>query len=275
MKYLDPILNLQGRRICADQMYKACLRASILLACAACAAAQPAPNSQKLSDSPSEIVQRMVQQNALRSEHLKYFTSLRHYHIDFQDFGHSMSADLHANVTYTSESGKTFQVIDESGSHLLLKHVLVKLLETEQDDSRQQQQTALTPANYNFVFQSETTENGRPVYEFAVEPKTKNKLLYRGKIWIDAKDYAVVRVEAQPAENPSFWIESTEIHHVYAKNGEFWLPKTNRSESKTRFGGNAVLTIDYGTYLFDAPRASSRAATRELASQIAESLRAR
>jgi hypothetical protein len=259
---LDPILNLPDRTICAVQTYKAYLRASILVACAACVAAQSAPNSPGISESPSEIVQRIVQHNALRSEHLKYFTSLRHYHIEVQGLGRSTSADMHATVTYTVGAGKTFQVVDESGSHLLVNHVLLRLLETERDDSREQQQSALTPSNYNFDFQTETTENGRPVYVFAVEPRTKNKLLYRGKIWIDAADYAVVRVDAQPAENPSFWIKSTQIHHVYAKNGEFWLPQTNRSESKVRFGGTAVLTIDYGTYQFDAPRTDFNGAFR-------------
>ena len=131
-----------------------------------------------------------------------------------------------------------------------------KLLETEQNDSHEQK-AALTPSNYNFVFQSKATENGRPVYLFTVTPKVKNKLLYRGRIWIDAGDYAVVRVEAQPAENPSFWIKNTDIHHVYAKSGEFWLPQTNTSESKVRLGATAVLTIDYGTYQFE-PRTQLR-----------------
>ena len=196
----------------------------------------------------------MVQQNAIRAEHLKYFTAGRHYHLEFHGLGRLMVADMHVEATYTPDSGKTFRVLDESGSHLLLNHVLKKLLETERDDS-QQQKAALTPSNYNFVFQTETTENGRPLYVFTVEPKVKNKLLYRGKIWIDEREYAVVRVEAQPAENPSFWIKSTDIHHVYAKNGEFWLPQTNRSESKVRFGGTALLTIDYGTYDFEKPPA--------------------
>ena len=200
----------------------------------------------------SEVVQRMMQQNELRAEHLKYFTSRRHYHVDFHGFGKSMTADMHAQVTYNAGSGKTFQILDESGSHVLINHVLKKLLETEQDDSKQQK-AALTPANYNFQFQTTALENGRTLYVFAVEPKVKNKLLYRGRIWIDGQDYAVVRVEAQPAENPSFWIKSTDIHHVYAKNGEFWLPQTNKSESKVRLGGSAVLTIDYGTYQFDQP----------------------
>ena len=215
---------------------------------------------------PDEIVRRMVQQSELRAERLKHFTSLRHYHIEFHGLGKSLAADMHVHASYALGLGKTFQVIDESGSHLLLDHVLKKLLETEQDDSRQQK-AALTPSNYNFEFQGKTSEDGRTLYVFAVEPKVRNKLVYRGRIWVDAADYAVVRVEAQPAENLSFWIKKTEIQHVYAKNGEFWLPEANRSESKIRLGGSAVLTIDYGTYQFGGPQEKAPTGATEVAAQ--------
>ena len=217
-----------------------------------CWGAQSATSAATTAAGASTIIQKMVEQNKIRSEHLKYFSSLRHYHLDFHGLGRSMSADMHVQATYAADTGKTFQVLDESGSHLLLNHVLKKLLQTEQDSSRHHQ-AELVPANYTFYFEAETTESGRDAYVFRVEPRVKNKVAYRGKIWIDAQDDAVIRVEAQPAENPSFWIRNTEIHHVYAKNGEFWLPQTNRSETKVRMGGVAVLTIDYGTYKFEEP----------------------
>jgi hypothetical protein len=231
-------------------------------ASALCGAEQAATSAPSAPEAAAAIVQRMVAANALRAQHLQYFTSRRRYHVDFRGLGRTMSADMDAEVTYVAGSGKTFRVIDESGSQLLLKHVLLKLLETERDDSHEQK-AALTPDNYTFTFQSESELNGRPVYAFAVEPKVKNKLLYRGTIWIDAADYAVVRIEAQPAENPSFWIKSTEIQHAYAKIGEFWLPQSNRSESKVRLGGSAVLTIDYGTYQLKEPQAANLPAASE------------
>jgi hypothetical protein len=222
----------------------ACL---LLMAGSLCAHAQLAPVAAPVD--PNEIVRKMVAQNDNRVRQLKYFTARRHYHVDFNGLGRSMTADMHVQVTYTAGQGKSFQVIDQSGSHVLVNHVLLKLIETEKDDS-QQQTSALTPVNYNFVFDSQTSEAGRPLYIFTVEPKVKSKLLFRGRIWIDGRDFAVVRVEAQPAENPSFWIKETDVHHEYAKSGGFWLPQSNRSESKIRFGGTAVLTIDYGTYQF-------------------------
>jgi hypothetical protein len=239
-----------------------CLASLFLVAGSLCAQAQPAKSSSTVDS--SEIVWRMVAQNETRANQLKHFTSRRHYHLEFHGLGRSMVADMHVQVSYDAGIGKTFHVTDESGSHLLLNHVFKKLLETEEDDSRQKK-SALTPFNYNFSFDSEVSEGDRKLYVFSVEPKVKNKLLYRGTIWVDAEDYAVVRVEAEPAENPSFWIKSTRIDHVYSKNGLFWLPQTNRSESKVRFGGTAVLTIDYGIYEFDNPSQSTQMQAPEMA----------
>jgi hypothetical protein len=75
-----------------------------------------------------------------------------------------------------------------------------------------------------------------------------SKYLYKGKIWVDARDFAVTRIAAQPAKNPSFWVSHTEIDTHYAKFGDFWLPLHNESVTHVRFGGDAVLQIDYADY---------------------------
>lgn len=199
---------------------------------------------------PGEIVRKLVEENEFRARELKYFCSQRYYHVEFHGMGLALAAQMHVQATYTSASGKSFRIIDESGSRILLDHVLKRLLVTEHEDSLRHEAT-LSPKNYTFHFMGSALESGQPLYIFSVEPKVKKKLLFRGKIWVDAKDYAVVKVEAQPAVNPSYWIKSTHIEELYAKFGEFWLPKENRSESRARFGGSAVLSIDYGTYSFE------------------------
>ena len=120
--------------------------------------------------------------------------------------------------------------------------------EEEAQNSDNQQQTALTPRNYLFELQGEeVTDQGR-LYMLNVQPRTHNKFLYRGTIWVDSNDFAIVRIEAQPAENPSFWISQTRIEQRYAKFGSFWLPVRNQSTSKVRLGGTATLVIEYQDY---------------------------
>ena len=73
-----------------------------------------------------------------------------------------------------------------------------------------------------------------------------------GRIWVDATDFAVMRIEAEPAKNPSFWTKETQIEQIYSKVGDFWLPRSNRSTTTVRLGGHASFTIDYGEYRITA-----------------------
>jgi hypothetical protein len=75
---------------------------------------------------------------------------------------------------------------------------------------------------------------------------------------VDAEDFAVVRIEAAPAKNPSFWTKETKIEQVYGKVGNFWLPVSNRSSSEVRLGGHASFTIDYQDYRITAASALRR-----------------
>jgi hypothetical protein len=141
------------------------------------AAAQPVLGASAGGMDPTQIVAMMMAHNGTRARELKYFTALRHYHLDFHGLGRSMTADMHVQVTYTAGSGKSFHIVDESGSGILLNHVLRPLLEAEHVDSRQQK-AALTPVNYNFTFDGEANQDGRRLYVFSVEPKARDKLLY-------------------------------------------------------------------------------------------------
>jgi hypothetical protein len=200
----------------------------------------------------AQIVEQMQHTNQVRTDGLKHYKALRHYQVEYKGFGADIAAKMEVEVDYDAPAAKSFRIVTQSGSKLLLEKVLKRLLQTEKDAAQDQSATALSQANYRFTTAGIETVGGRPSYILSVEPLKDNKLLYRGKIWVDATDFAVVKIDAAPAKNPSFWIASTQINHTYAKTGNFWLPQQNRSESKVRVGGTAVLTIDYGTYQIDS-----------------------
>ena len=90
------------------------------------------------------------------------------------------------------------------------------------------------------------------MYVLKVEPRTKNKFLYRGRVWVDGEDFAVVRLEAEAAKNPSFWTKKSELEQLYMKVSDFWLPARNHTISSIRLGGRAELTIQYTNYQITA-----------------------
>ena len=65
---------------------------------------------------------------------------------------------------------------------------------------------------------------------------------------MNAKDFAITRVEGEPAVNPSWWTLKTDFKRSYQKIGDFWLPESNESETKVRVFGTAVLSIEYRDY---------------------------
>ncbi len=210
----------------------------------------PDASSAGASLSSDQIVERMTRKNAERAEALRGFRGTRSYHLEYKGFPGNREAQMVVNVDYQAPDHKEFTVVSQSGSKLLIDRVLKKLLESEREamNAENRARTALTSDNYNFILKGYESSSGAAAYVLEVEPKTKNKFLYSGKIWVDANDFAVTRIEAEPARNPSFWIRKTEIRHVYRKIDEFWLPQQNYTVTMVRLGGRAILTIDYRDY---------------------------
>jgi hypothetical protein len=206
------------------------------------------PTSAQTALTSAQIVDEMLRHNQARAAGLKQYQSVRHYEVIYTGYATKIGAKMVVEADYDAISGKTFRVVSQSGSRMLVDKVLKRLLESEKDAAQDKNSTALTPANYKFRLTGIENLAGRAAYILEVEPHVDSKYLYRGRIWVDAADFAVARIEARPARNPSFWISSTAISHQYTRTDGFWLPAQNRTESKVRVGGTAVLTIDYGTY---------------------------
>lgn len=210
------------------------------------ALAAPAPPPASLT--AAQIVQAMDQHNRIRAEELASYTDLRHYSVSYRGFPANLKATMVVEASYLAPDTKTFRIVSTTGPGLLVNHVLKRLLAAEQEAALHPSEASIAPDNYSFALLGTQALNGRPCYILSADPKSSSHLLFRGKIWVDAADFAVVQVNAQPARSPSFWIKDTYIHHVYAPAGRFWLPHSDRSVTKVRFGGTAVLTIDYGVY---------------------------
>jgi hypothetical protein len=195
-----------------------------------------------------QIVEQMQRRNQTQTEGLKHYQSLRHYHVEHWGFPARVAATMDVEVIYDTSSGKNFRIVTQSGSKTLSDKVLKRAVDSEKEAQQDKKATALTTENYSFHLAENGNLGGRPAYVLDVAPLAASKFLYKGKIWVDAAEFALLKIEVEPAKNPSFWISHTRILVTYVKTGDFWLPERNRSESKVRLGGTAVLTIDYGTY---------------------------
>jgi hypothetical protein len=222
--------------------------AALIVAVAAGAGSQNTPNPPAAAMSSAQIVEQIQVHDRARARALKHYSSTRHYAVEYRGFPTDLAASMVVEASFDAASGKSFRVISQSGSKFLADKVLKRAVESEKEASQEKGSTALTTANYKFTLLKSETLGSGPAYVFDVEPLHVSKFLYRGKIWVDAADFAVAKMETQPSKSPSFWISKTLIESTSGKTGDFWFPQKLRSETKVRIGGGAVLTIDYGAY---------------------------
>jgi hypothetical protein len=204
--------------------------------------------------SVSQVVGRLMEMNAERAAALKSYRSRRSYQLDYIGFPKNMHAAMVVDMSYTAPATEDFTVVSQSGPKWMINLVLKRLLETEQEsiEDKNRASAQITSGNYDFTMLESQDTGDDCTYVLGVRPKVPNKFLFRGRIWVDDKDFAVCRIEAEPSENPSFWIKKTEIHHSNLKVGDFWLPAENKSVSSVRLDGHATLTIKYGDYEIQA-----------------------
>jgi hypothetical protein len=197
-----------------------------------------------------EIVDRLGKTNENRLKNLQHFQGKREYQLDYRGFPHDLHAEMVVLVNFNAPSTVEFTNVSETGSKLIINRVIKPILQTEQESLQPAniQRVQINSDNYTFkLLDFQDTGDGCP-YVLSAEPKTPNRFQFRGKIWLNSEDFAICRIEAEPAKNPSFWIKSTEIHHSFEKIGDFWFPVLNNSASNIRIGGRATLTIKYEDY---------------------------
>jgi hypothetical protein len=212
----------------------------------------PAPNTRALrvGMSAEEIVARLGRNNEQRAAALRSYEGKRFYMLTYRGFPSNRDAEIEVIAHYQAPASKSFDVISEGGSKAIQCKVFSRLLESEREaaTAENQRQTALTPENYTFTLMGSKPSPYGGCYRLKVEPRRDDKFLYRGEICVNAADFAVETIDAEPARNPSFWTRNTRIEHRYQKIGQFWLPAFNQTITSVRLGGTAILSIVYSGY---------------------------
>ena len=247
------------------------IRAFALLLIGVPAVAQETKVSAPLTT--DEVMGRVVEMNESRAKALEGYSSVRTYHLECHCLSHKQ-ADMVVRIDYQAPNRKEFAILSEGGSGTVRDRVFKKLLEAEQESMRDenQQRSAITPENYTFQLAEYEKSATDEFYVLDAHPRSKNKFLFRGRIWVNAKDFAITRVEGEPAVNPSWWTVKTDFKRSYQKIGDFWLPESNESETKVRVFGTAVLSIEYRDYqITQAGRATTASPHSEaLAATVAQ-----
>ena len=159
-------------------------------------------------------------------------------------------AQQSGQMEYRAPDQKTFVTTSESGSGLVRRLALKPLIasEIETTAGKQHHDSSISPANYTFELLGQQQVGPYHCILVRAIPKRPDKYLFEGKVWIDAQDFAVVRIAGHPAKKLSFWIERADFVREYQKIDGFWLSKKDETLVQVRMYGKKVLTIDHQNY---------------------------
>lgn len=239
--------------------------------CLSISSAQEIPVAAPLTT--AQVVEKMVVMNEQRAQALESYRATRIYHLEYHGLSNK-SADLVVAMSYRRPGEKKFSIVSEGGSELLHKRVLKKLLEAEEESMQEENrlQTAFRPENYEFHLVEFEQTPDHDFYVLEVTPRFKNKFLFRGRIWVEGQDFAMARLEGEPAKNPSWWTKRNIIHATYQKLGNFWLPERNETDTQIRILGHSLLTIVYQDYqIQEAHNGQIAPSTEESSAALRES----
>jgi hypothetical protein len=212
----------------------------------------PSGYTAPMSLTGDDIIARMLERNRLRNEQLQRYSAVRTYVI--RNLEGKLAAQAVVRVDYEAPDKKTFNKTSEKGSGIVRHLVFDRLIQSEGETSagREHHNSAITPANYSFLLEGE--EEVGPYHCFVLEatPKRKDKYLFEGKIWIDAGDFAVVKIAGHPAKKPSFWINRADFVRQYQRIGGFWLPYRDETSVEVKLYGRRVFTVDHQQYVINA-----------------------
>ena len=208
--------------------------------------------------SADDVVAKMWRADVERRSELMGYTAMRRYVAVNNDH----RAEMVVRLDCDPEGTKQFTIISEEGSSAIRKHVFYKMLNEESVASHRETRegSRITPANYKFNIVGQDTLDTGPAYVLAILPKTEDRHLIDGRIWVNAKDYSIVRIEGQPARSPSFWVHNVHFVHTYQRVGRFWFASSTQSTSEVRIFGRSELTIETSDYALNPPKKRTAAA---------------
>jgi hypothetical protein len=77
--------------------------------------------------------------------------------------------------------------------------------------AKEHHDSAISADNYSLNLLGEQELGPYRCFVAEAVPRRKAKYLFEGRVWIDANDYSVVRIEGHPATKLSYWIAARRV----------------------------------------------------------------
>jgi hypothetical protein len=195
-----------------------------------------------------QIFRELLHHNDLRNSELKHYSEMRTYEVK-NPTGKLYAQEI-VQMDYQAPATKTFAAKSEQGSGLVRSLVFKRLLESETEAAagKEHHDSSITPVNYSLELLGQQQVGSYYCFVVQAVPKRQDKYLFAGTIWIDAQDFAIVKIAGHPAKKPSFWIEQADFVRQYQNINGFWLPLKDETVVHVRLKGIKILTIEHQAF---------------------------
>ncbi len=216
-----------------------------------CSSATARPASLPPLDAAT-VIQHIDAAVQARYDTVLAFTDIEHYTVfRGKDQTHPV-AKMTVKDTYRRGTGKTYTVLSQSGSELVLRLGFKPLLENEKmiNEPGNLPRSWFNSENYEMKPGLDGVEqiNGRNCIVVAVAARRKAPNMIDGKIWVDEKDYSLAQIQGVASKSPSVFAGTTHMMRQYQQIEGFPMATYARAESDSLLFGRTVVTIDYSDY---------------------------
>ncbi len=205
------------------------------------------------SATAEEIAARLSSRNHSPQPAAPGYRATRVYVLDNSRLhGH---AEMIVRVSSEFPERKEFRVLSVSGPEWM-RTVLRKIIDAEKPpaSAARRAHNRISVQTYNFRYAGFGTLDGNPCHILRITPKFNDSFMLAGLIWVDSRDFAIVRFEGRTNGKISFWCGKPEITQSFRRFGSLWGPDVTHSMSDSLIFGRTELTVTASDYELLSPK---------------------
>jgi hypothetical protein len=187
-----------------------------------------------------------------RIDRLAGYTVTEHYAVFRGKDETHPAAEMLVKTTYRKQTGKSYEIVSQSGSSLWRNEVLHTLLDNEKRMSQPGNvETALIDsANYEMKLDANPRDrvNGRDCLVLDITPKRTSEYLFRGTLWVDAQDFAIVQLKGTASKSAFFLASAAAVSRQYDEMDALPMATHAQAVSGSALLGQTMVKIDYTNY---------------------------
>jgi hypothetical protein len=169
------------------------------------------------------------------------FTDIEHYAVFRGGDQTHPAAEMTVKTTYRKGVGKSYDILSQSGSSLIIRFGLNPLLDNEKaiNEPGNVERSWFNSANYEMKLHPGGPQqlNGRSCYVLDVTARRKAPNMINGAIWADAGDGQLAKIDGIATKSASAFAGSTHMMREYANMGGFPMSTHARAESSSLLFG--------------------------------------